>query len=148
MSALKLEAKAAVNWDVCKAIDDAQGTIAKVYWGANAKAVVTSARDGKHSRQTAHNDGNAIDLRITNLFPDRKNSNKAWYGKVLEFAYTLSQSLQALRSPGRFDVVLEGTHIHLEHSVNRTPNIIGWEPDRFVYCNAAVREIIDPKGAV
>lgn len=148
MNACKLEAKAAVNWDVCKAIEDAQATIARVYWEVEAKAVVTSARDGKHSKQTAHDDGNAIDLRIVNLFPNLRNSRREWYTQVLVFAHGLADALASLPSAGRFDVVLERDHFHIEHSVNRIPNIIGWRPYRFVYCNPAVREILNPKGAV
>lgn len=147
---LKLEAKSAVNWDVCEAIEAAQLTIAKVYLDADSKAVVTSARDGKHSKQTAHDDGNAIDLRIVTLFPEWRKSHREWYGAVLVFARKLARALEGLESAGRFDVVLERDHIHLEHSVNRDPNIIGWKPNQFVYVNAAVREILDPvnpKGA-
>jgi hypothetical protein len=140
-----LETKAAVNWDVCEAIDAAQPTIAKVYLDAKAKAVVTSARDGKHSKQTAHDDGNAIDLRIVNLFPALRANIPEWYFQVLMFAHGLAESLGSLPSAGRFDVVLERDHIHLEHSVNREPNIVNWKPERFVYVHTAVRAILDPK---
>lgn len=142
MKPCQLETKSAVNWDVCPAIEAAQVTIAKVYWEANAKAVVTSARDGIHSKQTAHNEGNAIDLRIVNLFPARRYSNRAWYELVVEFAHKLAKALEGLPSAGRFDVVLEGTHIHLEHSVNRRPNIIDWRPEVFVYTSTEVRKFL------
>lgn len=143
-----LETKAAVNWDVCEAIEAAQGAIAQVYWKSAAKAVVTSARDGKHSKQSAHDDGNAIDLRIVNLFPYFGVGSRPWWERVLIFAKDLSIALENLPSAGRFDVVLERDHIHVEHSVNRTPNIINWKPEQFIHVNAAVRAILEPKGKV
>lgn len=144
MTACQLAKKSTVNWDVCPAIESAQDAISKSYWTESAKAVVTSARDGKHSKQTAHDNGNAIDLRISNLFPERRLNNRVWYTLVRDFAHTLASALQRLPSAGRFDVVLERDHIHLEHSVGRVPNITGWVPDQFVYCNPAVKAILDP----
>lgn len=135
-----LEKKPSVIWDVCPEIEAAQDVIAKAYLEAKAKAVVTSARDSKHSAHTAHTDGRAIDLRITNLFIGVSiYAGKEWWEKVLAFAHDLAIALEQVQVPGRFDLVLEKDHIHLEYSSTATPNIKGWDPGKFVYQTSEVK---------
>lgn len=69
--------------------------------------VVTSARDGTHSRASAHYTGRAVDLRIRNV---------AGYGvhgsnspEIQEIAADLRAALGQY-----YDVVLESDHIHVE----------------------------------
>lgn len=143
-----LEKKAAVNWDVCSAIEAAQLTIAQVYLGAKAKAVVTSARDAldKHSTNSAHRTGRAIDLRIINLFPTTQGIRKVWYEGIVLFAQELSRKLDASKIPGAFYVVVERDHLHLEWAPKGVkPNIPDWELGVKVYIKSDVREILNPK---
>ncbi len=63
-------------------------------------AIITSGRDGKHSANSLHYSGNALDLRTRDLRDDQKQR----YRKVL--ADELGPD---------FDVVLEKSHIHLEY---------------------------------
>lgn len=140
-----LSAKPTVNWDVCKEIEAAQDTIAMVYREAKAQAVVTSARDSKHSAKTAHTDGRALDLRITNLFRDVSiYSTKEWFQKVTAFAGVLAEKLEwwTLENgiTGRFDVVVEEDHLHLEYTPSgMRPNIKNWQPTQLVYTTGKVK---------
>lgn len=62
-------------------------------------AIVTSARDGKHSERSLHYEGRAIDLRTRDLSSGQQ-----------EF---LAERLKVELGPN-YDVVLEETHIHVE----------------------------------
>lgn len=145
---LTLPAKAAVVWDVCFELDAAQGVIAKSYADVKAKVMVTSARDGQHSKLTAHSQGRAIDLRITTLFTNISFAQglRAWYERVLAFAHDLALVLEAAQLGGEFYVVLERDHIHLEWAPKgQAPNIKGWSPERHVYTHPEVRAYLDGK---
>jgi len=62
---------------------------------------VTSARGDKHSRQSLHYSGNAVDLRTRNLNDEQIRAT------VLKLKQVLGK---------RFDVLFEsGNHIHIEH---------------------------------
>ena len=61
--------------------------------------VITSAKDGKHSRTSLHYSGNAIDLRTRHLVE----------GEADKILLLLREWLT-----DEFDVVLEEDHIHLE----------------------------------
>ena len=62
--------------------------------------VVTSAHDGVHSEGSLHEDGLAIDLRV-------------WGFSEAEARRTSAEIQQRLGR--RWDVVYEGTHIHVEY---------------------------------
>jgi hypothetical protein len=62
--------------------------------------VVTSGHDGEHSPGSLHDDGLAVDLRV-------------WGFTDAEAKRTTAEIQQRLG--GRWDVVYEGTHIHVEY---------------------------------
>ena len=134
-----------VKWEVVPAIDLAQYTINRTYSIAGAKAVCTSCHDGTHSHNSGHHQDDptalsyAIDLRISNLYSKiQPHGGRQWWLMVQAFAHTLAANLAEFlavkKIAGRFDVVLEATHIHTEWSDGRTPpNIVGWASKQFVY---------------
>ncbi len=67
-------------------------------WPTNV--TVTSARGDKHSRQSLHYSGNAVDLRTRDLNDEQIRA------VVLRLRQVLGK---------RFDVLYEGNHIHIEH---------------------------------
>ncbi|MCW8961220.1 MAG: hypothetical protein OQK29_06630 [Ignavibacteriaceae bacterium] len=69
-------------------------------FGRPEGVTITSVTDGKHSKNSLHYEGLAIDLR-TRYFNGQQKK------KAVEL---LKQSLT-----DEFDVVLERTHIHVEH---------------------------------
>ena len=62
---------------------------------------VTSMNDGRHSKQTLHDDGLAADLRIRDIPV-----------AILKRFFDL---LKAILAPFGFDAVLESDHIHIEY---------------------------------
>lgn len=145
---LTLESKPGVEWvDMAPALEQVQDVIGEHYAKVGDKAIVTSARDSKHSKHTAHADGRAMDLRITKLFAKIPHPSAAvWWRMVFEFGGELADRLERatmLRGiPGRFDVVLEATppHLHLEWTESgKIPNIIGWKAAQKVYATAEAR---------
>jgi hypothetical protein len=68
--------------------------------GAQDSFVVTSAHDGTHSPGSLHDDGLAVDLRVWAFSDDERKA----------VAYEIQKRLGA-----RWDVVDEGTHIHVEY---------------------------------
>jgi hypothetical protein len=64
------------------------------------EAVITSARDGLHMKNSLHYQGKAIDLRTYDMKPGGAEA------VVRELRVTLGRD---------FDVVLESDHIHLEY---------------------------------
>ncbi len=84
--------------------------------------VVTSAVDGKHSKHSAHYKGRALDLR------------SRWVKAAQPFCTGLQKVLAPLSTTGKFFVVWEGNHIHMEWCPNKEiPNIVGYRPDKFFY---------------
>jgi len=75
-------------------IDDATWT-----W-ANRDAIITSAREGTHSKGSLHYTGAALDVRTR----DMNGSAKEGYAADLQVALG-----------DDFDVVIEPTHIHVEY---------------------------------
>ena len=63
--------------------------------------IITSGRDGEHSPNSLHYIGDAVDIRIKHLRNPRL------------IADALRASL-----PGKFDVVLEADHIHIENDMD------------------------------
>ena len=63
-------------------------------------AIITSCLDGKHSKNSLHYNGNAIDLRTVDM----------GIGKALEIVNALKAELGS-----HYDIVLESDHIHLEY---------------------------------
>ena len=147
---LTLSAKSGVIWDVVPALEAAQPVIAKAFADLKKVAIVTSARDSKHSEHTAHTTGRAIDLRITTLFSDISFAAglRAWYERLYTFAHDLALLLEAAGLDGVFYVVLERDHLHVEWAPKgEAPNIKGWAKERRVYATAEVRGYLDGKAA-
>jgi hypothetical protein len=76
--------------------------------------VVTSARGDRHSKYSLHYSGNAVDLRTRGITQEKID-------KIVEL---LKHELGE-----RFDVVLETSHLHLEHD----PHDCHAYPSRFPY---------------
>ena len=144
MKPCTLDCKPGVIWEAITEIEDAQDVIAKLYTSNGAKATITSCHDGKHSLNSGHHQNDhkalssAIDLRIMNLFRRVPIHNGAeWFNLVLGFAKNLAEALNDWLSEtnrhGRFDVVLESDHLHVEYSDVYHPNIIGWTEVKMVY---------------
>ncbi len=101
---VQLVGKGGVNLhlELVDALDD----VLSIFAQYNSPTVITSAWDGKHSPQSLHYAGRAIDLRT-------------WY---LDDAEATAASLHRLlnRHYGPvFDVVWEPDHIHLEYDPKR-----------------------------
>jgi hypothetical protein len=91
-----------------------------------AEAVITSAVDGVHSKQTAHDKGLAIDLRTRNL-PDTVDR----YEFAVRMGFAIEHQLGE-----EWYIVLEHTppHIHLEYApLGTRPNIKGWVKGKNLY---------------
>lgn len=87
-----------------------------------AECVVTSGRDGVHSRQSAHDKGNALDLRTYNLG-----------NKVFVFGPRLAAALVENLGPYWY-LVLERDHFHLEVvAPGEAPNIKWFKPGKHFY---------------
>lgn len=83
--------------------------VAAIYAAHNAEEmVITSGNDGRHSTNSKHYSGNAIDLRIW-PFPEKAQQEAV----VREIQTALNG--KASNAVGEYDVVLEKTHIHLEY---------------------------------
>ena len=89
-----------VNFDLTSEMIKALPIIDAVYLHYGKIAVITSAKDGKHMTNSKHYSGNAVDLR-THYF-DKETQLK------------VTGQLQSQLGQD-YDVVLEGTHIHLEY---------------------------------
>ena len=113
---------ATVNLDVNTAFDAAIPVLKTAWLMLGLECVVTSGKDGVHSKNSAHYIGNALDLRIWEI------SN---HMTPMAFGYNLAKSLLIICGPGYY-VVLEGDHIHLEYNADR-PNIKGWVPGKYFY---------------
>ena len=72
----------------------------EVYRELDAELVITSLLDGQHMKGSLHYKGLAVDLRTRHL-------SKADRGIA-------AQRLRVALGP-EYDVVLEGSHIHIEH---------------------------------
>lgn len=129
----KIKCKPEVIWNVCPEIEKAQEAIMAVYKEFGVEAVVTSAKDGKHSRNSAHHQlagdmrpSNAIDLRTIHVV----QSEWKRLQKTLETKLNSPRVLMGLK--GRWYVVLESNHIHLEYAEG-VPNIKGYKPGLYLY---------------
>lgn len=75
---------------------------AKVVFELNGKdLIVTSLRDGVHSKGSLHYKGLAADIRTRHLERGQ--------------AHSLTAELYEILNPAGFDVVLEKDHIHIEY---------------------------------
>jgi hypothetical protein len=115
-----------VNLNLDPVFKEAAPIIKTAWTMYGAEAVVTSGKDGKHSANSAHYRGQAIDLRIWNL---------AGVDLVL-FCQRLVVALVHNLGPYWY-VVLESDHIHLEFSRER-PNIKGYQAGRHFYAQKGV----------
>lgn len=75
--------------------------------------IVTSGLDGKHSKNSLHYEGLALDFRTRHLTPTERAQIRGMIKRKLD---TLAEEYNATspNAPVRFDVVLERTHIHVE----------------------------------
>ena len=89
-----------VMWNMHPAITDGMSTIDSVSIASiGREAIITTARDGEHSRTSLHYRGRALDLRTRDLTESQK---------------TLYRDSLAEALGDDWDVVLETTHIHVE----------------------------------
>ncbi len=79
---------------------DAIETATTVYLEFGYNCVVTSLCDGKHSKNSKHYEGNAVDFRTRHLTDDD--------------VMPIREALVARLGPD-YDVILEATHIHVEY---------------------------------
>ena len=93
-----------VNLDLCDKLFKCLPVIencCRFVEGDNYIMTITSARDGKHSQNSLHYIGNAIDIRSR----DMNNSDRV--------CYFIRMSL------GKdFDIIKEKDHIHIEYDTN------------------------------
>lgn len=111
-----------VNLDVNNVFEKAVPVLKTAWLILGLDCVVTSGKDGKHSVNSAHYAGNALDLRIWGIDS---------YMDLNVFGFHLAAALRRVCGDG-FYVVLEGDHIHLEYSLG-IPNIKGWKKEKFFY---------------
>lgn len=143
-------ASAKVNFDVCKDLVDVQDVITSWYNSFGYPAIVTSAKDGTHSRQTAHSMGFALDLRTHHLRALMAPMPRWEF--LLTFAEGLAAALNAVAKDGVFYVILEGyhvnklgrkiyEHIHVEWAPKgRRPNIVSFKSGKTFYFKAPHNE--------
>ena len=90
--------------------------------------IVTSGKDGRHSVNSAHYSGHALDLRILGV---------SRHMMPLAFAANLAQAVAEVCGPNYF-VVLEVDHIHFEAvEPGGVPNIVGYTAGRNFYEKAS-----------
>lgn len=116
-----------VNLDVSPLFLPAVPVLITAWRMLGAGCVVTSGKDGKHSVNSAHYSGHALDLRINNIVSMMP----------LVFATHLSQALVEICGPNYF-IVLESDHIHMEVTEpGGTPNIKGYAAGKNYYEKAS-----------
>jgi hypothetical protein len=86
--------------DISPQITLAVTVAGSIYAEYNCDCVITSLTDGKHSTNSLHYQGDAVDLRIRNL--------------PKEARLPLSDKLRFALGEN-YDVVLESDHIHVEY---------------------------------
>ena len=111
-----------VNLDVNPVFEKAVPVLKTAWAMLGLEVVVTSGKDGKHSKQTAHDKGDALDLRTWDI---------SKHMMPLAFGYNLANALLQVCGKG-FYVVLELDHIHLEYSEG-IPNIKGFKAGKYFY---------------
>lgn len=111
-----------VNLDVNPAFTQAVPVLKTAWAMLGLDCVVTSGKDGQHSKNSAHYSGNALDLRTWDI---------SKHMTPMAFGYNLAVALKLVCGDG-FYVVLDGDHIHLEYSL-AVPNIKGWVAGKLFY---------------
>ena len=86
--------------DIKPQITLAAAIASSVYEQFDCDCVITSLTDGRHSRNSLHYSGNAMDLRTRNINED----------ELLPLVNTLRIALGE-----NYDTVLEKDHIHVEY---------------------------------
>lgn len=111
-----------VNLDVHPDFAKAAPILKTAWLMAGGECIVTSGKDGIHSKLSAHYSGNALDLRRFNVQME-----------IQMFAGRLSKALNS-QLAGDWYVVLEEDHIHLERTDDGVkPNVKGWTAGQYVY---------------
>ena len=97
-----MKAKRTVKHQGCSfEIGYAVGVASGVFAAHGKECIVTSLNDGKHSANSLHYSGKAVDLRTNHLtVPERDQ---------------IFAKLRSLLEPLGYDVLFEGDHFHLEH---------------------------------
>lgn len=118
-----------VNLDVVPEFKGAEPILRTAWTMYGSVCVVTSGRDGKHSRQSVHDEGKALDLRISNLpLPP---------AGLARFGSNLAIALVQVLGPYWF-LVLEKDHFHLEYcALGDRPNIVQFKHGQHFYVQAA-----------
>jgi hypothetical protein len=115
----------AVNLDVISEFKGAEPILRTAWTMYGSVCVVTSGRDGTHSRQSVHDEGKALDLRISNL--------PLQPGGLSKFGANLAISLVQCLGPYWY-LVLEKDHFHLEYCApGDRPNIIQYRQGQHFY---------------
>lgn len=73
---------------------------ARLVQGDKYEITITSAKDGKHSANSLHYEGKAVDIRTWDMKP----------GTIKSTARVIADRLG-----GKYDVVVENNHIHIEY---------------------------------
>ncbi len=114
-----------------------------------SRASVFFNPDLKHSAQSAHGRGLAIDVNYKDLiFPWAPQANsRAWaaaaYQLGAQLARVANQMARLASNDTAYYLVQEWTHWHLEIAqLNAMPNIKGYEPGKFIYATQDVRDLI------
>lgn len=116
-------------------------------------ATVNHGTDGKHSANSAHYKGQAVDINHKDMrFPWQKDTlGPTWYSACYQFSaqiITIANQLSRVCNESvTYYLVLEASHLHMEITLHgESPNIKGWEKGRFVYITEEVKSIIRKGG--
>lgn len=85
-------------------IEVAEKIIEKVFNKYGFQCVITSALDGKHSKNSYHYSGNALDFRSRHV-------TNGWLACIVDDIKKLL--------PVYFDLVVEASHLHLEKDLKK-----------------------------
>ena len=115
--------------DLAPEIEAAGPAIQEYFSRKGLQCLVTSARDGAHSKHSAHYTGRALDLRSRGVKAPQP------------FCIGLQKAIASSSDTGNYFVVWEGNHIHLEWCPKgEVPNIVGYRPDKFYYDSTVLKK--------
>lgn len=116
-------------------------------------ATVNYGTNGKHSANSAHGKGQAIDIHHRDMrFSWVQGSlNKDWYWALVQFSSSLvkvaNEMSRLTNSETEYYLVLEPGHFHLEITLHgEAPNILDWRKDlkKYHFIHRDVRKILEP----
>lgn len=119
-------------YSACQPLIWAQDILDAYYAALGLELVITSGHDGLHSRQTAHYQDQAWDLRIWGFPTSIWKSTRAAGARLVELLN------KHCPYDGAFFLVLEKDHFHLEWAwAGAQPNIKNFEQGVYFYVKAA-----------